>query len=230
MWVPLKEGAAAGTPTALEDQTAKGPLAAFGHVHRALRANEKRILSVSGEVDQIANSIEHRVSHAAKRMEQDLQQDGYRIRTETSELFADLEALVLQVYEEHEAAILEEREANRKLRATIEAEQAAHRAALTAQQGQIDALAAAMRRQQEVLDAHLTSTATQMKAMQAETTELHRALKAQSDSSQATKELIGSVDEKFKEQLANQASSAESSRMFHARVHGSTGASPCPFL
>lgn len=195
MWVPLSD-AAADPP---------GPLQAFGQVHRALRENEKRLSSVSGDLEKITVTIDEKVSRAARRIEQ----DGRRLRAETSDMCADLEELCLQIYEEHEAAIAEERATSEKLRAALEAEQAAHRAALTAQQGQIDALAAALRRQQELLDEHVGGTTAQMKAMQAEASELHRAFKAQGAAVQATKAFIGSVDEKLSAQITEHARAAD---------------------
>lgn len=153
---------------------------------------------MSGDLEKITSTIDEKVSRSARRIEQ----DGRRLRAETSDMCADLEELCLQIYEEHETAIAEERAMNEKLRATMEAEQAAHRAALTAQQGQIDALAAALRRQQELLDEHVSGTAAQMKAVQAEATELHRAFKAQGAAVQATKGFIGAVDEKLSAQIA----------------------------
>ena len=168
---------------------AAGPLQAFGQVHRALRDNEKKLSGFASDLRQQDERME-----GATRKLNDSQR---KLRTETTQMLADLEELVLQSYEEHEAKLAAEREASAKLRAELEAEQAAHRAALVAQQGQIDALAAALRRQQEVLDEHMSGAALQMNAVQAEAGELHRAFKAQGAAVQATKAFISSVDEKL---------------------------------
>ena len=169
-WVPLDTPTpkpptpsyAAGTPQPPDTQPAPagggGPLQAFGQVHRALRESEKRLSSVSQNVQDTDQKLES----STRR----LQQDSRRLRAETSQMLTDLEELVLQIYEEHEGGLKEAREANVKLRADMEAEQAAHRAALVAQQGQIDALAAALRKQTELLDEHVGSSGVQMAAVQ----------------------------------------------------------------
>ena len=205
MWVPLTEAPPAAPPAAAPASVAPGPLAAFAAVHRQLKENEKKLISFGGDLEQIMFTIDEKVSQASRRVEQ----DGRRLRAETSDMCADLEELCLQIYEEHEAALAEERSTNDKLRAALESEQAAHRAALTAQQGQIDALAAALKRQQDLLDEHIRGTDTQMKATQAETSELHRAFRAQGAAVQATKAYIGSVDEKLTAQLSEQARAAD---------------------
>ena len=174
------------------------PLQAFGQLHKALRENEKKITSSSAEFSQ-------RLESTARQ----LQKDGRRLRAETSGQLADLEELVLQMYEEHEAGLQEARESTALLRRECEAEQAAHRAALVAQQGQIDALAAALRRQTELLDEHVSSSALQMGAVQAEAAELHSAFKAQGAAVQATKAFISSVDEKLSAQIDDRAQAAD---------------------
>ena len=198
MWV---DATPAGAPAADKSTAAPGPLQAFGQVHRALRDSEKRITSINHEVKESQANL----SKTTRR----LQADGKRLREDLSQQLADLEELVLQVYEEHEQAIERERDAAAKAKAELAAEQVAHRAALVAQQGQIDALAAALRRQQEVLDEHINGTAAQMAAVQAESSELHRAFKAQGAAVQATKGFISSVDEKLSAQIEDRAKATD---------------------
>ena len=180
---------------------ASGPLQAFGQVHRAIRENEKKIASFSGELRQ----QDERFHDASRR----LNESNRKHRAETSQMLADLEELVLQSYEEHETKLAAEKEASAKLRTELEAEQAAHRAALVAQQGQIDALAAALRRQQELLDEHMNGSSMQMSAVQAEAGELHRAFKAQGAAVQATKAFISSVDEKLSTMIEDRARASD---------------------
>ena len=84
------------------------PLQAFGQLHKALRENEKKITSSSAEFSQ-------RLESTARQ----LQKDGRRLRAETSGQLADLEELVLQMYEEHEAGLQEARESTALLRARV---------------------------------------------------------------------------------------------------------------
>ena len=176
----------------------QGPLQYFGQMHRVLRESEKRI---DRELHKVDSTVEDKVSEATRR----LADDGRRLRADTTGMFTDLEDLVLQIYEEHEAALTEER----SKRAEAEAEASTHRSALVAQQGQIDALAEAMRRQQLLLDEHVNGTGAQMAAMQAESAELHKAFKAQGAAVQATKDFIRSVDEKLSSQILESARASD---------------------
>ena len=206
MWVSLDQQQRAHG--AMVDSAQAAPLQAFGNVHRALRENEKRLSSVTGELVEVESKIQ--------RATRQQQQEGRRLRQDMSKEVADLEELVLQMYEEHEAALSASKSENEALRERLEAELGAHRAALVAQQGQIDALAAALRRQQEVMDEHLRCSTTQLDAVQAEAGELHRAFKAQGAAVQATKAFINSVDEKLTAQLE------ERMRVYEERLSATT--------
>ena len=85
-----------------------GPLQAFGQVHRALRENEKRLSSFAGE----SREQQQRMHEATRR----LQQDGSKLRAETSDMIADVEELVLQSYQELEGKLEAEKAENAKLR------------------------------------------------------------------------------------------------------------------
>jgi predicted nucleic acid-binding Zn-ribbon protein len=177
----------------------------LGKVHRALREsvqqNEERLGNMHTEIADVTSSLDTRIEHATRRMHQE------HARTEGA--VADLEELVLQIYEDHEAALGEERRARDAARAELVGEQAAHRAALITQQEQIEALTTAMRKQQEVIDHFMRGTAAQMSAVQAETSELHKAFRAQGAAMQATKDYISSIDAKLSEQLEERVRAAE---------------------
>ena len=82
---------------------AHGPLQAFGQVHRALKDNEKRLASLASESASIESvrEVDSKVGAITRRFAS----DGRALRAETHSLLADLEELVMSMYEEHEAAL-----------------------------------------------------------------------------------------------------------------------------
>ena len=141
----------------------QGPLAAFGSIQRALRETEKRITGVSAEVASLSEAVEGKLQQLSKKV----QQHERKLREETQESVADLEELVMQMYDEHGKTLAEHREGVAALKAQLEAEQAASRAAQQQQQKQLDVLAQALRRQQDMINEYIGANGSQASALEA---------------------------------------------------------------
>lgn len=177
--------------------TPHGPLQAFGSIQRSLRETEKRITSVNGEVANIASTVDGKLQHFNHKCAQ----HDRKMREETRELIANVEELVMQMYDEHGRALAQQRETIAALRSQLENEGASARAALQSQQNQIDVLAAALRRQQELINEYITASGAQQSAVQAGMAELQKVVGAQGTSIDAVAKQLCTVEVQLSAQM-----------------------------
>ena len=198
--------------------TPQGPLQAFGSLQRALRETDKRVSGVNNELFTVASSVDGKIADTSSR----LQRDCNELRAETRETVADLEELVLQMYDEHEREIRDHHSRFGALHAEMQAQQAAQQAAhvqaITAQQAQIESLKAALASQQELLEKqkellerHVETTQTQLqratelvlgqaKALGYRNTEdMRKAFNKQGEALEAAEKHIGAVRSSLQE-------------------------------
>jgi hypothetical protein len=133
-----------------------GPLAAFGHMQRALR-----------EADFRTASLEQSMTAAETTHERAVESLAAENRTLRQQL-SDLQELSLQMFEEHEEKLKQQRDLAAAQQEQAAAQLAAHEAALNRSAKQLETLTTVLQRQEGLLDEHIRSSAAQSIATKAQ--------------------------------------------------------------